>query len=61
MGFLRNCSTHRALHGVLAQLFHQIFTADDNAALRTSEQLVTAEADQVGALRQRIRRRGFAR
>src|SRR5690606_24028406 len=42
--------SQRPFHRVLANALEQILAAGDNARLRTAEQLVTGEGDEIGAL-----------
>ena len=50
-------STQRALHRIAVELRDQILAADDEAGLRTAEQLVAGEGDEVGAVGDRLAHR----
>ena len=49
----------RALQRMAAQLLDQVCASDDDAGLRAAEQLVAAEADEVGAVGERAARGRF--
>jgi hypothetical protein len=49
---LQTVQAQHAGHRIAPQPFHQVLTADDDARLGSAQELVTAEGDEVGSLRE---------